>query len=183
MASDRSGVLVTLTREYADYAVADGKALHAKYGDNAEFGKRTEKGRIASSGARRAVEQQHGIAPGKLRGRGFDCVSTQNPNTDDVHIRPKHRGRIFNVAGPLDGVEAMLAGHAVFLIYGSIEEARAKARPIDQTLDPPAHVWHVWELDPPPAPRKPTGPPPRDPEQLTLIDQRAGRVHDREVRS
>lgn len=183
MTSDRRGVLVTLEPEYLEYAAADGKALHAKHAGRQKFGTRTEASRIASSGAFRAVEQLHRIAPGDLRKHGLDCASTRNPSLDYVHIRPEHRGRVFFGCGPLEGVEMMLAGEATFLIYGSITEDRAKARPMDMTLDPPAHVWRVAELDDPPAPQQQAGPRPRDPdpEQLQLLDRRAGRVQDREV--
>lgn len=176
---DQRGVLVTLDQPYVDHAEAEGRKLHAKHGDSAKFGKRTLTGRIASSGAKCAVEQLHGIAPGALRKGGLDCASTRNPNLDFVHVRPAHRGRLFFVVGPLDG-------EPTYLVLGSIDVAGAKTRPMDMTLDPPAHVWRVSELDPPPdcgsgaQPYRP-GPDPKPDEQLQLQDQRAGRVHDRKV--
>jgi hypothetical protein len=144
---DLPGVLITLSPSYLKYARAEGKALHAKYAGVQNFGRRTEGGRIASSGARRALEQLLGIPAGDLRRHGLDCVSSRTPHADRVHVRPEHRGRVYFVVGPLDGP-------ATFLIYGSIDSDVAKARPIDLSLDPPAHVWRVAELDPPPAPEQ-----------------------------
>jgi hypothetical protein len=59
-----------------------------------------------------------------------------------------------------------------------------KTRPMDMTLNPPAHVWRVAELDPPPDCAEGARPHRTDPKpdgQLRLLDQREGRAHDRKV--
>lgn len=146
------GVLVTLETAYQEFAIRDGRRLHARYHGRQRFGQRSEGDRIASSGARRAVEQFHRLAPGELRAHGLDVVSTRNLRTRTVHIREDHAGRVFVVAGPLEGVEQMLdGGDGTWLVFGWIDAGKARTRRPEG--DPPAHVWRLDELEPPTDPR------------------------------
>ena len=147
-ASDVPGVLVTLAPEYRDYAIRDGRNLHRRFRGQQRFGHRTEGDRIASSGARRAVEQHLGADPGKLGAYGLDAISTRNLSPTRLHIRPEHSGRIYAVAGPIEGVEAMLSDEgATFLVLGSLDVDAVRDR--DPEGHPPAVIVELSELDPP----------------------------------